>query len=83
MSLLILHFVSSAIALPTLWGHIVRRCLLLCSTLYPCSVKNENTQLIWSSGGVYEVYEKNVQCNIPNNIELRAMSDAVQCETKV
>jgi len=24
-----------------------------------------------------------VQCNIPDNIELRAMSDAVQCETKV
>jgi hypothetical protein len=35
MSLLILNFVSSAIALPTLLGHIVRCCLLLCSTLYP------------------------------------------------
>jgi len=34
MSLLILNFVSSAIALPTHWRHIVRHCLLLCSTLY-------------------------------------------------
>ena len=36
-----------------------------------------------SLSGALEKSIKNVQCNIPNNIELRAMSDAVQCENKV